>query len=170
MSMWESDRIWSKTEWIWVWLNGSGHIWGRLSESEWDCVKFCESERIRVKLWKLSKSVWDCKNLCESEHIWLRLGWSGWDWVILDWNEWIWTSLDESDWIWLGLSDSLCVRCKTPSKTSETPPFPPISYPALAGLIGRQDKRPLSFYHQLLLSSSLKPRTSLYVNGRALVR
>ena len=36
----------------------------------------------------------------------------------------------------MGLSESLCVRCKTPSKTSETPPFPPISYPALAGLIG----------------------------------
>ena len=31
---------------------------------------------------------------------------------------------------------SLCVRCKTPSKTTETPPFLPISYPALAGLIG----------------------------------
>ena len=34
------------------------------------------------------------------------------------------------------LSESVRVRCKTPSKTSETPPFPPISYPALAGLIG----------------------------------
>ena len=36
----------------------------------------------------------------------------------------------------MGLSESFCIRCKTPSKTRETPPFPPISYPALAGLIG----------------------------------
>ena len=84
-----------------------------LSESVFNCIK-------------LSKSVWDCKNLGESEQILVRWGGSGWDWMNFNWNEWIWTNLSKSE----------CVRCKAPSQTSETPPFPPISYPALAGLIG----------------------------------
>ena len=106
-------------------MNLNETVWNsvNLSKSLWNCIK-------------LSKSVWDCKNLYESEQIWWRLGGSGWNWVNLDWNEWIWTHLHESEWIWSVLSESLCVRFKTPSKARETPPFPPISYPALAGLIG----------------------------------
>ena len=129
----ESGVRLNESEWIWVRLNGSEHIWARLSESEWDCVKFCESERICVKLPKaeqicvrLQESVWVRANLIEIGWIWVRLSEFGLEWV----------DLNKSGWIWLGLSESLCVRCKTPSKTSETPPFPPISYPALAGLIG----------------------------------
>ena len=117
-------------------LNGTEYSLVNLSESEWNCTK-------------LSQFVWDCKNLNESEQIWVRLGGCGWDWVNLGGNEriwmnlnepkWIWASISEtitSIWVWVRLSESVCIRRKTPSKTGETPPFPPISYPALAGLIG----------------------------------
>ena len=128
MSLSESKQNWTNLIWIWA----------SLSETAWSWTNLCEIARICVSQ---SKSDWD----------WVDLGETEWIWVGMSGFEQIWTNLDESEWIWLGLGDSLCVRCKTPNKTSEAPPFPPISYPALAGLIGYHWHAPC--VHSMLWSS-----------------
>ena len=60
----------------------------------------------------------------------------------------------------LRLSESVCTECKTLSKTSETQPFPPISYPALAVLIGIPLPR-LGYAHahmKIIISSTYSSR------------
>ena len=147
MSLREAERIWSEA--VWIWVNSSA--------SEWIGTCLNDIKCIWMRLWEilwiwanLREPAWGWANLCEIARIWVSQSKSEWDWVDLgETNEWIWTNLNETEWIWASISDTITsiwvwvrlsesvrVRCKTPSKTSETPPFPPISYPALAGLIG----------------------------------
>ena len=136
MSLWQSERIWSKTEWIWIDLSAAEWIWSYSNEIKWIWMRLCEI----LWIWaNLCETAWSWANLCEIARIWMSQSKSEWDWVDLGETEWIWVRMNgsnKSERIRLGMRESLRVRCKTPSKTSETPPFPPISYPALAGLIG----------------------------------
>ena len=155
----------SKSEWIWVKvceanLRESEWNFVNLSESEWNCMKLnksvwdCKNRSESEQIWVgLGEIAWGWASLCEIARVWDRanLGETGWIWVSE--SGWEWGSLNKSEfdcmnlsdhkrdyialacqpeWDWVRQSESVWIR----SKTSETPPFPPISYPALAGLIG----------------------------------
>ena len=153
MDLNKSERIWtnqSKSERSCVNLSEFECVWMDRNMLEWHQVHLNETVKI-LWIWaNLREPAWGWANLCEIARIWVSQSKSEWDWVDLgETNEWIWTNLNETEWIWASISDTITsiwvwvrlsefvrVRCKTPSKTSETPPFPPISYPALAGLIG----------------------------------
>ena len=143
----ESGARLRESEWIWVWLNGFGHIWGRLCESEWDCVKFCESERICVKLHKakqicvrLQDSVWVRANLSEIGWIWVRLNEFGLEWMDLNKSGWICMNLIGTEWVFM--------RQMQDTKQDKRNPTLPTNLLSSLGWAYRYEDQPLKIFRR----------------------
>ena len=125
-------------------MNLNGTVWNvvNLSDFQWNYMNLRKSVRVcMISEWSwmgLSRSGRGF-NLSEIGWIWMRLSKSKWDWMNPSKSEvtgCIWASLGESVsrmQVWVRLNESVCKRRQTQRPASETPPIPPISYPAWAG-------------------------------------